>query len=222
MCDSCRVRTRFQTRMIERRHFPTPMPTWLDTRARDYILARRYHTGNTSIEFGRQVVWTWVRTRFGQEEVAPYLAGMEVFEYFPTSRTYYDSVFTVQRSSPGIIGGIIDFFTQDDEIWEALYQSYQMMNEDMYTLAYLRHQRPSAARGYLARLDDNLCRQIIGAMIKLTTTYIAPASGAHGMGTLNQVSQQIATALGMNTSMSDMIIRASEHQGGTYRASGRQ
>jgi len=208
--------------MMERRYFPTPMPTWMDTRARDYLLARRYHTGNTAIEFGRQVVWTWVRTRHGREEVRPYLAGMEVFEYFPTSRTYYDSVFTVHRSSPGILGSVRDFFTQDDEIWEALYQSYQMMNEDMYTLAYLRHERPSAARGYLARLDDNLCRQIIGAMIKVTTTYIAPGSGSHWLGTLNQVSQQLASRMGQSASMADMIIGASAHTGGTYRASGRQ
>ena len=218
MCDSCIRRIRFPVRFRQRSHFGE-MPAWLDSRAREYILARRYNTGNTSVRFGRQVVWTWVRTQFGREEVRPYLCGLEVFEYFPSERSYYDPIFTVQRSSPGLLGGVRDFFTQDDEIWEALYQSYQLMNRDMHTLAYLRHQQPSAARGFLARLDENLYRQIIGAMIKLTTTYIAPGSGSHWLGTLNQVSQQLARLLGMNTSLGDAIIAASEEQGGEFRVS---
>ncbi len=221
MCDACIRRIRFPTVFRQRSHF-TEMPTWMDRRAREYILARRFHLGNTSAAFGNQVVWTWTRDQFGQDQVPPYLCGMEVFEYFPTSRAYYVPIFTVQRSSPTWYGSVRDFFTQDDQIWEALYQSYQMMNEDMYTLAYLRHEQPSRARGYLSRLDDDLCRQIMGAMIRVAGTYISPMSGLRAMDAIGRVSRLLAQLLGMNVSQTDMIIRASEHQTGTYRASGRR
>lgn len=219
MCDRCRRRIRFPVVLRGRRHLGE-MPTWLDRRAREYVQSMRFNTGNTSVRFGDQVVWTWVRTRFGREEVRPYLCGVEVFEFFPTQRSYYDPIFTVHRSSPGVLGAIRDFFTQEDEIWEALYQSYQMMNEDMHTLAYLRHQRPSAARGFLARLDADLCQQIMEAMIEVVGTYIAPMrpSSVHVLG---RVSRLIAQRLGMNTSLTSMIIEASHHQQGNYRASGR-
>jgi hypothetical protein len=219
MCDSCIRRIRFPTVFRQRSHF-TSMPTWIDSRAQAYILARRYHLGYASVAFGNQVVWTWTRDQFGQEQVPPYLCAMEVFEYFPTNRAYYDPIFTVQRSSPTWYGAIRDFLTPDDQIWEALYQSYQIMNNDMHTLAYLRHQQPSAARGFLARLNENLYRQIMGAMIKLTTTYVAPASGLQTMSAISQSSQVLAPYFGMNLSTADVIISASAEQGGTFRGTG--
>lgn len=221
MCDRCIRKIRFPVALTGRRRI-TELPAWLEPRARDYIRAQRFDLGNTSVRFGDQVVWTWVRTTFGREEVEPFLCGLEVFQFFPTERSFYDPIFTVQRSSPGVLGSIRDFFTQDDEIWEALYQSYQMMNEDMHTLSYLRHQRPSAARGYLARLDDNLCRQIMGAMIRLAGTYIAPVGNPGWVHVIGRVARMLAQLFGMNTSLTSMIIEASQHQGGTYRASGRR
>lgn len=221
MCDRCARRIRFPVELRGRRRL-VPIPAWVDRRAREYILAMRFQTGNSSVRFGDQVVWTWVRTQFGREQVRPFLCGVEVFEFFPTQRSYYDPIFSVQRSSPNWLGSVRDFFTQEDEIWEALYQSYQMMNEDMHTLAYLRHQQPTAARGYLSRLDDNLCRQIMEAMIRVAGTYIAPIGSPGGVQVLGRVSRMLANWLGMNTSLTDMIIEASRQQRGTNRTTGRQ
>ena len=228
MCDSCIRRIRFDTALIGRRQIGTRpggpgseirgLPAWLTHQACQYITSLRYPLNASAVRFGRQIIWTDVRTRRGGQERSPYLVDMQAFEYFSTDRAYYDRVFTVRRSQPGILGRIRDFLTQDDEIWEALYLSYQAMNSDMRTLVYLRHQSPSSARGFLARLDENLYRQIMGALLSVTTSYIAPLTGRAGLGVINQASQQIARILGYNTSLKDAILAWGNSTAGRWRA----
>jgi hypothetical protein len=220
MCDSCGRRIRFDVELIGRHRLGVRvgreirgLPTWLNAFAHVYISHLHYPLGQCAVEFGNQVVWTDVRTRRGGVERSPYLVDLQAFEYFPTDRSFYDDIFPVQRSGPGPWGAVRDFFTPDDETWEALYQSYQIANRDRRTLTYLRHISPANARGFLAELDENLYNQIMGALLSLSTSYIAPRVGTGlpvRIGVLRQATVQMARRFGVDASLQDAIIAESQ------------
>ena len=176
------------------------LPDWANSEARAYLEGGCFTVGDSARRFGEQVVWVRVRER---EDAQPQLVVAEMFEFFPRDRSFYVPYFPFRQ--PGT-SPVLDVVTNSDDMWEALYHSYQLYNRDMEALVLAGGQQPSAARGFLAQLDERLYRMIIGAMIQLTTSTIAPSSGVHVAQTVQMSAQMIGQLLGSNPSLADAIM----------------
>jgi hypothetical protein len=135
-----------------------------------------------------------------------------MFELFPRGRRFYDRCFSFRRSGSGLWGRIRNALTQDDEFWEALYQTYQLWNSDMDTLVFRQHHQPSRARGFLAQLDAAIHAQVMHAMVNLTTTSIAPRVGNHLVFTVTETAKIIAGLLDQSPGKADLIIREAQRR----------
>jgi len=187
------------------------IPRWANRGTRRYLEALRFPRGDASMLFGRQLVWTHVTPRAAGYHVGsgrPTLGAAEMFEFFPRERAFYERHLRPDRTW----GRFWDRFRSGDDLWEALYQSYQLWNSDMHDLVYMQHHRPSRARRYLARLDETLHARIVHAMITVATTSIAPGTGS-GLGwAVNEVAKQVAQAIGRNPSLPDAIVGEAERR----------
>jgi hypothetical protein len=195
--------------MMERRRLE--IPAWANGEARRYLSDRRFPVGESAVQFGRQVVWLRVSTRQGPQEVPPFLGAAEMFEYYPADRGFYTPYFPFRRST-GALAPVRNALTRDDELWEALYQTYQLWNSDMRRLVFSQHQQPSAARGFLYQLDQEIHRQLIGAMLDLSTSYIPGTGSAHQQlpELVRQTAQWIAQRFRNNASLAGAIMATSQ------------
>ncbi len=196
--------------MMERRRLD--IPGWANGEARRYLLSRRFPVGESAVQFGRQVIWLRVSTRWGGQEVPPFLGAAEMFEYYPDDRGFYVPYFPFRRST-GPLAPVRNALTRDDELWEALYQTYQLWNSDMRRLVFLQHQQPSAARGFLHQLDQEIHRRLLGAMLDLSTSYI-PGTGSplqYVPELVRQTAQWIAQRFRSNASLSGAIMATAQH-----------
>ena len=237
------------------------IPSWVYPPTRAYLQGDEFpinvavmQFGHFSADRGPQVVWTRTeidhgpRARFGRW----LLREIDVFEFYPRERSFYEGRFTMERSrretrreareqqaarrlprsgpTPPVRGAaehlhrsarqaledisdsVHDATTSEDDLWEALYSTYQLYNRDMQHLVVERGFAPRDARGELHRLDREIHTQVMAAMLKLSTSYVpgtGPATGADRVaGVFNQVVQQIAQRLGADTSLSSAIIES--------------
>ena len=216
MCDSCQHVERVQIEFIrghsvDSRRASISVPRWANQGARQYLEALRFPHANAAVLFGRQLVWTSVSPRRGgyhRGAGRPTLAAAEMFEFFPRERAYYERYLRPDRTW----GRFWDRFRSGDDLWEALYQTYQLWNRDMYDLDYMQHNQPSRARQFLASLDNNLHAQIVHAMINVATTSIAPGAGRGLAWTVNEIAKLVAAAFRRDTSLPNAIVTEAERR----------
>lgn len=219
MCQNCHSAERVQV-STRRNQRLTTIPSWVNPEARDYIQAQRFPMDAATVRFQRQLVFTRVSRRASGYHSGTGLAMLRdlyVLELFPEQRAFYDPYFSFQRSGQGFAGDVRDAFTRDDEMWEALYASYQLFNHDITLLVYERHMAPSDARGLLYQIDARCYNLIMGAMIRLSTSFAGsnavdlPYHVGNMVATVvSQVSEDLGFQFRVNTSLGDAIINAVE------------
>ncbi|TWU27964.1 hypothetical protein [Novipirellula artificiosorum] len=216
MCERCQHAERTRMEYIRgslagRGRTSLVIPQWANRGARQYLEALCFPQANAAVLFGRQLIWTSVSPRrpgYHQGSGRPTLSDAEMFEFFPREREFYESHLSPNRTW----GHFWDRFRSGDDLWEALYQTYQLWNRDMYDLVYSQHHQPSRARRFLSALDSNLHAQIVHAMINVATTSIAPGTGRGLAWTVNEIAKQIASAFGRDTSLPNAIVTEAERQ----------